>query len=197
MASDDPFLGRMKSNWRQRSNEQSTFKDNLRVIPRGLVKLVIALWVLALVFVQLVNALSGPLFPELGTVLSALAGAGLATLGGVVAGVFILFNGYIYADAKRRGMSPVLWVIVAICVPYLIGLIIYFVVREPLPFNCPHCGALATAQFNFCTRCQYNLRPNCPHCRRELRHGDRFCPHCGATIESVAAMGAAEASAAG
>ena len=53
-------------------------------------------------------------------------------------------------------------------------------------FDCPRCGRVVSAQFNFCPTCQYNLRPNCPQCRRQIRPGDHFCPHCGFGLESGA-----------
>lgn len=117
--------------------------------------------------------------------------AGVVTLAAAFLGSLILLYGYIYGDAKRRGMTPGLWLIVSIFVPYLIGVIIYFIVREPLPFNCPRCEAAVTSQFNFCPRCQLNLRPSCPQCRREIRSGDRYCPHCGAGIDTEVAVQAA------
>jgi RNA polymerase subunit RPABC4/transcription elongation factor Spt4 len=118
--------------------------------------------------------------------LQLLAVFGMVTGIAIVAAAFILLIGYVNRDAKRRGMSPTLWTVIAIFVPYLVGLILYFVMREPLPFNCPRCGRLVNAQFNFCPACQCNLRPNCPNCRREIRSGDRFCPHCGMAVEAAA-----------
>jgi hypothetical protein len=38
---------------------------------------------------------------------------------------------WVYKDAESRGMSGILWALVAIFVPYFIGLIIYLVVRKP------------------------------------------------------------------
>jgi predicted amidophosphoribosyltransferase len=71
-----------------------------------------------------------------------------------------------------------LWTLLAIFVPYGIGLIIYFLMREPLPYNCPGCGATVNARFNFCPDCKYNLRPSCPQCKREVRLQDHYCPYC-------------------
>jgi hypothetical protein len=192
MATND-FMGNVRNNWRQRATEKAPFRDELRLVPRWLVTLVLVLYVVALAVAELVNlaaargVISGGMFaPELGLGFSGLVLAGLVTLGAVFLGALILLYGYIYADAKRRGMSPGLWLIVSIIVPYLVGVIIYFIVREPLPFNCPQCAARVTAQFNFCPRCQHNLRPNCPACRREIGSTDRFCRHCGAAVEAGA-----------
>lgn len=193
MSAND-FMGSVRNNWRQRSTEKTTFKDELRIVPRWLVWLIVVPYVLGLVIGETINFSGiGSLipqtlaFPELGAGLSGLALAGMITLVSVAGVAIILLYGYIYADAKRRGMSPVLWLIVSIFVPYLVGVVIYFIVREPLPFNCSQCGAPVTAQFNFCPRCQLNLRPNCPQCRREVGSEDRFCRHCGAAIDPGAA----------
>jgi RNA polymerase subunit RPABC4/transcription elongation factor Spt4 len=120
--------------------------------------------------------------------LKVLAMVGIVTGVALVLSVFVLFYGYIWADAKRRGMSPVLWLLVSLLVPYLIGAILYFVVREPLPMNCPHCGRAVNPHFNFCPGCQFNLRPNCPQCRRVVRAGDHFCPQCGASLQTEASV---------
>ncbi|HEV2381621.1 MAG TPA: zinc ribbon domain-containing protein [Terriglobia bacterium] len=196
--SANEFMGNVRNNWRQRSTEKTSFKNELRLVPRWLVTLVVALYVVALVVAELVNLagargviLQGPVFPDFGAALSGLAVAGVVTLAAAFLGSLILLYGYIYGDAKRRGMTPGLWLIVSIFVPYLIGVIIYFIVREPLPFNCPRCEAAVTSQFNFCPRCQLNLRPSCPQCRREIRSGDRYCPHCGAGIDTEVAVQAA------
>ncbi len=188
MAGND-FMGSVRNNWRQRATEKTTLKDELRVVPRWLFRAVVALYVVALASTEAVNfaGVKTP-FSDFGPILSGLALAGMVTLCSAVVAPLIFLFGYIYADARRRGMNGGLWLILSIFVPYLIGVIIYFVVREPLPFNCPQCGAKVTAHFNYCPRCQYNLRPNCPQCRREVRPGDRFCPHCGAAIEPAASI---------
>jgi Double zinc ribbon len=106
-----------------------------------------------------------------------------ALAGALLAAVVLLF-GYINRDAKRRGMNATLWTLLAIIVPYLIGVIIYFIVREPRPFDCPQCGATVSARFNYCPSCKYNLRPTCPQCKREVRLGDKFCPNCAFELEA-------------
>jgi len=190
MSSNDQFFGRIKDNWRQRAHEKPTFASEFRVIPQWLVTLVVSLYVLAVVVAEYVTrtlpgAMPDPLVGE-PKLLQLLAVFGIVTGIAIFAAAIILLIGYINRDAKRRGMSPTLWTVIAIFVPYLVGVILYFVMREPLPFGCPRCGRLVNAQFNFCPACQCNLRPNCPNCRREIRSGDRFCPHCGMAIEAVA-----------
>jgi hypothetical protein len=94
--------------------------------------------------------------------------------------IYILLLGYIYADAGRRGMRQWLWVLLAILIPNAIGIILYFVLRDPLAFYCSSCGAAAKSSYTFCPNCSTPLRPRCPQCARPIELGWKHCPHCGA-----------------
>jgi len=59
---------------------------------------------------------------------------------GVFTAAFFLLLGYIYGDAKRRQMPAVPWVIAAFFIPNLIGILLYFLFRGPLPEPCLHYG---------------------------------------------------------
>jgi hypothetical protein len=158
------------------NREPFRFSDEIRLIPPWLVYSVIGLFVLAQVVVQIVNRYDP--FTGVPAQWAPLALFGIVTAAGIpIAGLLFVF-GYIYRDAERRGMHPVLWTLLAILVPYLIGVIIYFLLREPLAFTCPQCGAAVSARFNYCPSCGYSLHPMCPQCKHEVREGDRFCPHC-------------------
>ncbi len=61
----------------------------------------------------------------------------LAGIGGVA---FLALIGYVNRDAKRRGMSPVLWTIVVIIIPNALGFILYFILRQPLRSADPQYG---------------------------------------------------------
>jgi Double zinc ribbon len=186
----EDFTGRIRNNWRQRTSEKTTFRAELGVIPRWLVKVTFALYVIAaaaMVCLEIFAPIAEITQPVVHRVVTSLL---IVTLAVAALSVIVLFFGYIGADAKRRGMSPVLWVLVSLLIPYLIGVILYFVVREPLPFNCPQCGHTLSAQFNYCPACQLNLRPNCPQCRHAIHPGDRFCPHCGFALPPGAPAGA-------
>jgi Double zinc ribbon len=190
MSNHKSIVERMKDNWRQRATESSSLRAELRVIPRQVEKVLFALYIVALGLVLWIS-LSKPSLRPFGisvkpVPLELLAMLAVVTAIAIVASLFVMLMVYIGSDAKRRGMSPVLWVLVALLVPYLIGVILYFVVRDPLPFKCPKCGATASAQFNFCPNCQFNLRPNCPQCRMGVRASDRFCPHCGFALHADA-----------
>ena len=110
------------------------------------------------------------------------ARAVLGGLAGIAGGCYLLFIGYISGDAKRRGMSPVLWTIVAVFIPNALGIILYFVLRQPLQSACPQCGNAVQTGFNFCPRCNYRLSPNCPQCQRPVGVNDIYCPYCGTSL---------------
>jgi hypothetical protein len=96
--------------------------------------------------------------------------------------VFFLLLGYIYADAKRRGMRPVLWLLLAFFIPNAIGILLYFILREPLLVACPRCGAGTKAAFPFCPACGAGLANTCPSCRSAIESGWTHCARCGAQL---------------
>ena len=106
----------------------------------------------------------------------------LGILAGVGAGCYLLFIGYINRDAKRRAMSPVLWTIVAVIIPNALGIILYFILRQPLRSGCPQCGQAVQTEFNFCPRCSYKLSPSCPQCQRLVGVNDVYCPYCATAL---------------
>jgi RNA polymerase subunit RPABC4/transcription elongation factor Spt4 len=110
----------------------------------------------------------------------------LGLLAGLVLGFFLLFIGYINRDAKRRGMSPVLWTIIAIVIPNALGILLYFVLRQPLRSACPQCGNAVQTGFSFCPRCSYKLSPNCPQCQRVVGADNVYCPYCGTSLRNQA-----------
>src|SRR5262249_55779650 len=99
--------------------------------------------------------------------------------------VYFFLVAYIYGDARRRGMRHVLWAVVATVVPNALGIIAYFLLREPLLQPCPACGALGRSGFAFCTRCGAPLARTCASCRRPLEPGWSHCAHCGAPVSSA------------
>lgn len=109
---------------------------------------------------------------------------------GLMAGVggacYLLLIGYINRDAKRRGMSPTLWTIMAVIIPNALGIILYFLLRQPLGGACPQCGHAVQTGFNFCPQCSYKLSPNCPQCQRVVGTRDVYCPYCGTSLPTRA-----------
>jgi len=61
----------------------------------------------------------------------------LSLIGVAFLGAFVLLVGYVFGDAKRRGMNHVLWTLLAIFIPNAIGIILYFILRDPIPVPCP------------------------------------------------------------
>ena len=110
----------------------------------------------------------------------------LTAFAGLFMVLFILLVGYVWADAKRRRMNAVLWVLLAIFIPNLIGVILYFILRDPLPLPCPSCGTPAGKDQAFCAACGNAVRQACPECRQPLKAGWAHCGHCGATVGQTA-----------
>ncbi len=107
----------------------------------------------------------------------------LGALWGIPVALIILALGFVYADAKSRGMPAVRWTfLTALLVPGAIGFVIYFLFRKPLRSVCPRCAAPTRASAGYCPQCGAALRPGCPKCRRPARAGDRFCEACGTAL---------------
>ncbi len=163
--------------------EHLRFAEEIRLIPRAVFWVAIVLFVLAQIIAQLVRIANGgtPLWPELSTRANALGVAGIVALVSIPVAAVLFLIAYVNRDAARRGMNAALWTfIVILLLPAwaVTGFLIYFLLREPLPFDCPQCGKTVSAKFNFCPNCKYNLRPTCPQCKHEVGADDRFCPHC-------------------
>jgi hypothetical protein len=155
----------------------STFRENLRVIPR-------AVWIIALILY--IGAVIGIHFgvtsdPQMSQwpLVGQLAFNLLIPL-------FIFlpfaFFGYIYGDAKRRHMNAIGWTLLAIFVPYLIGVILYFLLRDPLPINCPGCQSSVPSKFTFCPNCGKPVSPRCPQCGKAVQHAWANCGYCGTKL---------------
>jgi RNA polymerase subunit RPABC4/transcription elongation factor Spt4 len=115
-------------------------------------------------------------------------------LAGIVVGCYLLLIGYICSDAKRRGMSSTLWTLVAVLIPNALGILLYFVLRQPLRSVCPQCGHAVQNGFNFCPRCNCKLSPSCPQCQRLVGASDVFCPYCGTSLRNATAPESAKVS---
>lgn len=86
---------------------------------------------------------------------------------------------YVYRDANRRGMNAILWALVAVLAPSLIGLLIYLLVRGNYgDLRCPRCDAPVDERFVVCPRCGAKLRPSCPDCAMPVEPDWKLCPRC-------------------
>jgi hypothetical protein len=99
---------------------------------------------------------------------------------------WILLIGYVYADAKRRGMRYVMWTWLATLIPDGIGVLLYFLLRDALPRPCHGCGTVVKAGYTFCPHCGAAMQPTCPQCGRGVEGAWSNCPHCGAGLPSQA-----------
>lgn len=184
----------MSSSWSERmrlirfrrKREKFSFWREFAVVPRWLVVMMATLYVIAIVSVLIVNARSpeGLAPPNMrdDALVSALVLTGVVTAIAIPASAVVFLVGYVYRDAKRRGMSAGAWtfLVIALMPAYLLlGFIVYFVMREPLPYDCPQCGTIVGARFNFCPNCKCDLHPSCPQCKREVLDSDKFCSFCG------------------
>ncbi len=99
---------------------------------------------------------------------------------------WVLLIGYIYGDAKRRRMRYVMWTLLSIFIPDAIGIILYFILRDPLPNPCPSCARPVKPSFTFCPFCSASLQHTCPHCGFAVDGAWLHCPKCGANLPAPA-----------
>jgi RNA polymerase subunit RPABC4/transcription elongation factor Spt4 len=161
-------------------NETSTrFMDEVRIISPWAFAIALLGFVSILVLVVVASLLdkSHPPMPLMVPV---------GIVAGTALGCYILLIGYVNRDAGRRGMSRVLWTLIAIFIPNALGIVLYFVLRKPRIANCPQCSAVLEPGFAFCPRCRHRLNSVCPHCQRGVSGGDRYCPYCGGELGSDA-----------
>ena len=95
---------------------------------------------------------------------------------------YILLIGYVYGDAKRRGMRYVMWTLLAIFLFNGIGIILYFILREPLLGYCSKCGSPVNHGFAYCPRCGAGVQPACPSCHRVIEGPWAHCAWCGTRV---------------
>lgn len=154
------------------------FADEFRIIP-GIARVIAVLAWICLFFVLFLVALPSDskmrLWPPAGQI-------AFAIWPGLLLAIFVLLIGYINADARRRGMRYVMWTLLAIFIPNSIGIILYFVFRDPLLARCPQCGTQGRANFAFCPQCGAQMSPACPACKRTVEGGWQRCPYCGAGL---------------
>ena len=86
-------------------------------------------------------------FPEIGFMEAA------AAICAVFLAAWVLLAGYVYSDASRRGMPPVVWTALAVLVPNCIGFVLYFLMRKPIVHPCPACGNGVTPESAYCPKC--------------------------------------------
>ena len=144
---------------------RSRFAQELRIIPTGwAIAAAIGFIAVEALFEKIIPHFSGhDLPPEPWWTL-------LGLLAAILMVATILLIGYIYADAKRRGMNAVLWTVLVILIPKAIGFIAYFLLRKPLVTPCPQLQHSRWLRFPpTAPKCGYALAPTCSHCGRAIR----------------------------
>ena len=98
--------------------------------------------------------------------------------------VYALLIAYIYRDAQRRAMRHVMWTLLAALIPNGIGIILYFVLRDPVLAPCATCGTMTKAGFAFCPKCGTALGKACPKCGRSVESDWVSCAYCGEALRT-------------
>ena len=159
----------------------SRFQEELELVPRPAFAIAVCLW---LAFFLLMMLLPLRFDPELSH--WPLAGKlAVAVLPGIPLFIVVSQVGYVYSDSKRRGMRHVMWTLLAALIPNAIGIVLYFVLRDPLPVACTRCGALVRPGFAFCPNCGESLAMACPHCRRAVEPHWTHCAYCGTSLRAA------------
>jgi hypothetical protein len=158
------------------------FEEEWALVPAG------ARWVAALVFLAMASLMASlfllPLIVEheYRGLLFVFPVFLMTLIGAVALAIYVLLVGYVYGDARRRGMNQVMWTLLAIFIPSAVGVILYFILRDPIPVPCPSCATPARKGHAYCARCGAAVRAACPQCRQPLEAGWRNCVHCGAAL---------------
>jgi hypothetical protein len=122
----------------------------LSIVPKA-----VQLW--ASVFVGcalLIGLVAGYKTANHGALLRTMSAYGSAALVlGIVLAIWLLCLGFVFADARRRDMRSILWVLVAALFPHLLGFLLYFVMRHPIAATCTHCGMTVSNHQRFCSWC--------------------------------------------
>ena len=70
--------------------------------------------------------------------------------------------------------------------PHAIGMILYFILRDPLPKVCTGCGNVEKARFPFCPHCGTLLQQTCSKCGQPVETTWANCAHCGQRLPGSA-----------
>ena len=156
----------------------SRFREEMRVIPGAAWVIAICVYVafVALAWLVLIPRdpnLSG--WPQWGMGLFAVCIP-------IFGAIYVLLVGYVTGDARRRGMRHVMWTLLAIFIPNAIGVILYFILRDPLLRVCPYCATMVSQGFAFCSKCGTSLAHACPECRSAVQPEWSHCTKCGARL---------------
>ncbi|MFA9399114.1 MAG: zinc ribbon domain-containing protein [Clostridiaceae bacterium] len=93
---------------------------------------------------------------------------------------------FVYKDAVLHNMDPVIWTLIAVLVPNLVGFIIYLVVRSSKKdtLKCPSCNNPVKSDYVKCPVCGSNLKATCPICGKAVNSDWKNCPYCSAELSN-------------
>jgi hypothetical protein len=128
----------------------------LNVVPKA-----VQVWAIAIVAASVLIGLAlGYYAFAKGAVLQTMFGpAAAAPAIGIVIAIWLLCLGFVFADARRRGMRAAGWTLVAMLMPNLLGFLFYFVMRLPLAAPCVSCGRAIPVDQPFCSWCGTSRAP--------------------------------------
>jgi len=156
----------------------SKFPEEMKVIPWGAWVIAVCIGLGFAALLQVVAIPRDPKFAGWPEAFELCFSVGM----GIFLFIYTLLIGYVNGDARRRGMRYVMWTLLAIFIPNAIGIILYFILRDPLPQVCPKCGATVRSKGAFCPACGATLRNTCPACHGALEPGWSHCASCGAEV---------------
>lgn len=98
----------------------------------------------------------------------------------------ILIGIFVYNDAPKYNMDRLLWILVSILVPGLVGFIVYLIIsrtNESKPSHlytrsCPVCGKKVEKEFSTCPYCGSSIEKLCPGCGKRIEDDWIVCPYC-------------------
>ncbi len=134
------------------------------VVPRPARTIACALICVAVLIGLVAGAVHGRVVGQcaVSPVLQSLVGIGMGLLAGCFVALWVACLGYVYADARDRGMPPILWTLLAALVPNLLGFLFYFALRRPLLRSCPRCAQAIYIGQRFCAACGLDTFPSGP-----------------------------------
>ena len=90
---------------------------------------------------------------------------------------------YVWRDSGRRGMNRLLWTVIALLFPGMVGFLIYLLVRSGYSnLHCPQCGTKVQKEFAVCPGCGVRFKSACPGCGTPVEPQWKLCPQCGTTL---------------
>src|SRR5260221_7018169 len=148
----EAFDERMKLIRFRRKRERFRLREEIKIVPKWVIWTCVVLWLVAVAIGTLINlsGVNGETFPpDLAghPAIASLALAGIITLVSRIITTWLMALGYVYRDARRRGMNGGLSTLLCnrLFLPFLaIGFILLFPGREPLPVSLPRWSTIVS-----------------------------------------------------